>query len=134
MSVSATIEFIGALLIFVGGVMAVISAIGLIRFPDVYTRSHAATKSSTLAVLLTLTGALVYILIVDGYFSIRLILGIVFVFLTAPVSGHLVTRAAYRSNVKLADISIEDALADVIDRKKEGLKEEHKKIEDTERE
>lgn len=49
MNVSEIVEFLGVLLILIGSIMAVISAIGIVRFPDVYTRSHAATKSSTLA-------------------------------------------------------------------------------------
>ncbi|GGN50640.1 MULTISPECIES: Na+/H+ antiporter subunit G [Oceanobacillus] len=125
MNVSVMIEYVGAILIFIGSLFAVVSAIGNIRFPDVYTRSHAATKSSTLGVLLTLTGALIYILESQNYFSVRLVLGIVFVFLTAPVSGHLVTRAAYRSKVKLADITLEDDLEEVIHGEKEELEEDN---------
>lgn len=108
------IEFISALLILFGGLMAVNSAIGIIRLPDSYTRSHAATKSSTLAVLLTLLGAFLFFWAMEGFVSIRLLLGIVFVFLTAPVSGHLITRAAYRSKVPMTEHTIEDALKDVI--------------------
>jgi multicomponent Na+:H+ antiporter subunit G len=119
------IEYLGVFLILIGALFALISAIGHIRFPDVYTRSHAATKSSTLGVLLTLTGALIYIAESYGYFSVRLVLGIIFVFLTAPVSGHLVTRAAYRSKVKLADISIEDDLKEVIHHTREESKEDN---------
>lgn len=105
--------------------MAVISAIGILRLPDAYTRSHAATKSATLAVLLSLTGTFIYFWASENFISVRLVLGILFVFLTAPVSGHLITRAAYRSNVKLASISTEDELAEVLNKtntidKKEG--------------
>lgn len=103
-------------MILLGSVMAVISAIGILRLPDVYTRSHAATKSSTLAVLLSLTGTFIYFWASEGFISVRLLLGIIFVFLTAPVAGHLITRAAYRSNVKLAATSTEDALKEVISR------------------
>ncbi|MHA6250569.1 Na+/H+ antiporter subunit G [Oceanobacillus sp. CAU 1775] len=123
MSVSVIVEYIGVFLIFIGSLMALVSAIGLIRFKDVYTRSHAATKSSTLGVLLTLTGALLYIIGAEGYFSVRLVLGIIFVFLTAPVSGHLVTRAAYRSKVKLSEISVADELKEVIHGKDVKMKE-----------
>lgn len=56
------VELIAALLILFASIMSVISAFGIIRMPDVYTRSHAATKSSTLAVLLALTGAFVYLI------------------------------------------------------------------------
>lgn len=111
-------EFVGALFILTGGIASVISVFGLIRLPDVYTRSHAATKSSTLAVLLTLSGTFIYFWASEGFLSVRLLLGIVFVFLTAPVAGHLIVRAAYRSKVKLADISTEDELYEVLHKKK----------------
>lgn len=114
MNVSEIGEFIGAFLILTGGIMSVISVFGLIRLPDVYTRSHAATKSSTLAVLLTLSGAFIYFWASAHFISVRLILGIVFVFLTAPVAGHLLVRSAYRSKVKLADISGTDDLYEVL--------------------
>lgn len=96
--------------------MSMISALGMIRFPDVYTRAHAATKSSTLAVMLTLSGVFLFFLISESFISVRLLLGIVFVFITAPVSGHLVCRAAYRSNVKLANVTKDDELKDVLNK------------------
>ena len=114
MSVNQLIELMAALFILLGSIVSVISAYGMIRLPDVYTRSHAATKSATLSVLLCLFGAFVYFWIHDGYVSIRLILGIVFVFITAPVAGHLVCRAAYRSRVPLAEGSGDDALKPVL--------------------
>lgn len=112
-------EFIGALLILTGGIASVISVFGLIRLPDVYTRSHAATKSSTLAVLLTLSGTFLYFWFHEQFISVRVLLGIVFVFLTAPVAGHLIIRAAYRSKVKLADISVADELYEVLHKEKD---------------
>ena len=114
LNVNQTIELGAALLILLGSIMSVISALGIIRLPDVYTRSHAATKSSTLAVLLSLSGAFVYFWVHEGFISVRLLLGIVFVFLTAPVAGHLITRAAYRARVKLTDNSSDDELKEVL--------------------
>jgi len=117
---SGSAEIIGALFIFIGVLISFISAVGLVRFPDVYTRCHASSKTSTLGVLSILTGTLLYFLMSEGFFSIRLILGIFFVFLTAPVSSHMISRAAYRSNVPLAPVSAEDELKDYF----EGLKME----------
>lgn len=114
MSVNPILEWTGVLLILVGSLMSVVSAFGIIRLPDIYTRSHAATKSSTLAVLLSLLGAFLYFWAHDGFFSIRILLGILFVFLTAPVAGHLICRAAYRSGVKLAEGSGDDELHHVL--------------------
>lgn len=110
------IELIGALFILTGGIISVISAIGIIRFPDIYTRAHAATKTTTLSVLLTLIGAFLYFFLAEGFISIRLILGILFVFLTAPVSGHLILRASYRAGVKMADSTVEDELKEAINK------------------
>lgn len=124
MNVNAVGEFIGAALILIGSIISVISAIGIIRFPDVYTRAHAATKSSTLAVLLTLIGTFIYIWFSDAFISVRVILGILFVFITAPVSGHLIIRAAYRSNVELSDSTIEDELKPVLRPSQQGQGQE----------
>lgn len=97
----SAINIILSIVILTGSVMALISAIGIIKFNDVFTRSHAATKSSTLAVLLTLSGVLLYIYINENFLSFRLILGILFLYLTSPVAGHLITRAAYNSGVEM---------------------------------
>ncbi|WP_042149874.1 Na+/H+ antiporter subunit G [Paucisalibacillus sp. EB02] len=105
-------EVIAGVFILLGTIISLISAIGLVRLPDVYTRSHAASKSSTVGVLFILIGTLLYFLISEGYFSIRLILGIIFVFLTAPVGAHVISRAAYRANVPLTKSSVEDELKD----------------------
>ena len=107
-------EFGGAFLIFIGSIMSVISAIGIIRFPDVYTRAHAATKTAALAALLTLVGTLIYFVFRDSFFSVRLLLAIVFIFITAPVSGHLILRSAYRSKVKMTETTVEDELKPVL--------------------
>ncbi|SIT89339.1 Na+/H+ antiporter subunit G [Edaphobacillus lindanitolerans] len=120
MNADTIVEYTAAILMVTGGLMSLVSAIGLIRLPDVYTRSHAATKSSTLAVLLTLLGGFLYFWALERFISVRLLLGILFVFLTAPVAGHVIIRAAHRSGVKLADISKKDELAEA----KERLMEE----------
>lgn len=107
-------ELIGALIILLGAIVSVASAIGIIRFPDIYSRAHAATKTTTLAVLITLFGTFFTLLFVDSYLSVRLLLGIIFVFITAPVSGHLILRAAYRTGIPMSGRTASDKLKDVI--------------------
>ncbi|MBU5466839.1 Na+/H+ antiporter subunit G [Virgibacillus sp. MSJ-26] len=118
MNINEIDEFIAALLILIGSIISVISAFGIIRFPDVYSRAHAATKSSTLAVLLTLVGAFLFFWMTDGTVSVRLILGIVFVFITSPTAGHLIIRAAYKSNVKMTETTTVDELKELYDEQK----------------
>ncbi len=112
LSLNESAEVIAGVFILFGTIISLISAIGLVRLPDVYTRSHAASKSSTVGVLFILIGTLLYFIISEGYFSIRLILGIIFVFLTAPVGAHVISRAAYRADVPLTETSVEDELKD----------------------
>lgn len=110
-------EIAGAVFILTGTVVIVLSALGIVRFPDVYNRNHAASKSSTLGVLCVLLGAFFYFWLADGFISIRLLLGIFFVFLTAPVAAHHICRSAYRSGVKLAERSERDDLKVLLDKK-----------------
>lgn len=114
LNISEIFEWIGILLIFLGSITSVVSAIGIIRFRDIYSRAHAATKTTTLAVLITLIGVFIYVWVVDSYVSVRLMLGIAFVFITAPVSGHLVLRASYRSQIKMTEDTADDELYPVL--------------------
>ncbi|WP_339209791.1 monovalent cation/H(+) antiporter subunit G [Paenibacillus sp. FSL K6-3182] len=110
-------ELIIGLMVLFGALVGALSAFGLIRLPDVYLRSHAATKSATLGVLFILVAAFLYFMIYLEHTSAKLLLGIVFVFITGPVAGHLNGRAAYRSGVPLWNKSVQDDL-------KEASKEE----------
>ncbi|WP_342429395.1 monovalent cation/H(+) antiporter subunit G [Neobacillus sp. FSL H8-0543] len=113
MSANNPSELIAVILILIGTIFSFLSAIGLIRFPDIYTRAHALSKGSTMGVLFTLVGTFIFFLL-EGYFSIKLFLGIFFVFLTAPVAAHVIVRAAYRSNVELAKETVQDDLKEAI--------------------
>ncbi|NGZ77563.1 monovalent cation/H(+) antiporter subunit G [Saccharibacillus alkalitolerans] len=108
------IEWLSVLLILAGALLSVFSAFGLIRLPDVYLRSHAATKSSTLGVLCVLTGVFLYFASAMQTASMNVLLGIVFFFITAPLAGHLNGRAAYRSGVPLWNGTVRDELAEAI--------------------
>jgi len=107
---NAVIEWIVAILVLFGTAMSLLSAFGLLRLPDVYNRAHATTKSATLGILSILLGAFIYFFFTHGVSSIRMLLGIVFVFLTAPVAGHLIIRSAHRYGSPLAPISVQDDL------------------------
>lgn len=97
LNLSETVSLIAAISILLGSITALISSIGIVRFRDSFLRSHAATKSSTLSVLLCLTGVFFYFLVTKDYFSVRTLLTILFLYLTSPVAGHMIIRAAYNS-------------------------------------
>ena len=110
MNMSETIEIVILALVVLGTMLSLLSSLGFIRLPDVYTRSHAATKSVTLGTLTILLGTFIYFWYFKDIISVRMLLGIVFVFLTAPIAGHLIARSAYRAGVKLSDTSVKDEL------------------------
>lgn len=114
MSGNNLIELGIAIIILIGTIFGFLSAIGFIRLPDVYNRAHAISKSSTLGVLFVLLGTFLFFLFIEDNFSIKLFLGIFFVFLTSPVSSHVTLRAAYRSKVPMAQESVRDDLKEAL--------------------
>jgi multicomponent Na+:H+ antiporter subunit G len=103
-------SYIFVSIVLFGSILTLISALGILRLPDVYTRSHAASKTSTLGVTLVLLGTFLYFWITKDHFNSRLILAIFFIFMTAPVAGHLISRAAYNTGIKLWEHSVRDDL------------------------
>jgi len=125
-----TVSLIGewaiGLLVLAGAIIAALSVLGLIRFEDVYLRAHAATKSATLSVMFILTAAFLYFAFYLEEISIKLLLGIVFVFLTGPVAGHLNGRAAYRSGVSLWSGSVHDDMKAAVKKERASVRERSK--------
>lgn len=89
-----------------GAFLMFLTGLGLLRMPDVFMRMHAATKGASLGVALLLLGAA----LVFGETAIvtKSLVTIVFIFLTAPVAGHLLGRAAYASRTPLWEGSVMD--------------------------
>lgn len=110
------IEIVISIFILLGGAFSVLGSIGILRFPDVYGRLHAATKSATLGVICVMIGTFLFFLSMEGIFIGKLLLTILFVFLTAPVAGFMISKSAYNVGVKLWDRSIQDDLAKEIKR------------------
>lgn len=101
--------------ISIGVIFTLVAVLGVLRLPDVYTRSHAATKSVTFGVLCTLLGVFCYFWLIEGDFNVKLLLGIIFLFITAPIGGHVMARAAYISGAKPSDLTVRDELKQVIE-------------------
>jgi len=98
-----------------------LGAVGLLRFPDVYTRLHAATKTTTFGSIFTSLGVIAYgitQLYITGDISKNLplvthtIIAVACLILTNPVSAHAVARAAHRSGVRPVK-AVVDKLAEV---------------------
>lgn len=92
-----TLDLIGALFLVAGALLGAIGAFAMVRFPEIYSRVHTATKPQTLGLFLILIGlgltlrtwgavaALVIVMIAQAT--------------TAPIAAHMLTRTAYRTGV-----------------------------------
>ena len=91
---SAAVETLLAILLLAGGVFTFIGSLGLVRFGDFYTRLHGPTKATTLGVGCLLVASSLFFSLHTGEVSVHEILVTLFLFITAPVSAHLMAKAA----------------------------------------
>ncbi|WP_442860224.1 monovalent cation/H(+) antiporter subunit G [Arthrobacter sp. zg-Y919] len=115
------IDMIVAVLMFGGALMSLAAAIGLIRFPDLLSRMHAASKPQVLGLLLFLLAMAVEF----RSWKLLPILAVAWIFmlLTAPVSAHMVGRAGYRTKHLRPELLVIDELDDVVERAQRLLRE-----------
>lgn len=84
---------LGAAACLAGGLLCIISAIGVLRFPDFYTRLHAASVTDTSAAALVLIGMA---LMAPGWLVlVKLLCIFIFLFLTSPAAAHALVNAAH---------------------------------------
>lgn len=86
----------GSIFIFGGLFFFLVGTIGILRFPDVLTRVHSAAKCDTLGALLCLTGLIIF----NGFniLSLKLLLVLIFIWITNPTATHLIGKAEYYKN------------------------------------
>jgi multicomponent K+:H+ antiporter subunit G len=94
------LETLLAILIILGGFFTLVGSIGLFKLPDFYMRLHGPTKASTLGVGAILIASAVYFSTKSGEISLHEVLVTIFLFITAPVSAHLMAKAAIHIKVK----------------------------------
>ncbi len=91
-------QYLAGGLMIVGGLFSLLAAVGILRLPDLYTRMHAVSKAGTMG------AGLMFVAIAVVSFEVSVILrafaGFVFLFLTMPVSAHLLARASLLAGYK----------------------------------
>ena len=93
--VAATL-LVGAFFLFVG-------SFGLAKLPDLMRRLHAPTKATTLGIGASLVASMLYFLLVEGDPSVHELLITVFLFLTAPVTAQMISKAHILREKRLRD-------------------------------
>lgn len=93
-------ELLLALLIVIGALFTLIGSFGLFKLPDFFMRLHGPTKATTLGVGAILIASALYFTFEKDTLSLHEILITLFLFITAPVSAHLMAKAAIHIKVK----------------------------------
>ncbi|WP_313404267.1 monovalent cation/H(+) antiporter subunit G [Aeromicrobium sp.] len=108
MSAGSVIDVIAGALLIMGAGFAFVAAIGVVRFPNLLTRMHAATKPQTFGLLLILAGLALRIESISDLTLVAVVA--MFQLLTAPVSAHMVGRASFRAGqVNREELTVDEA-------------------------
>jgi multicomponent Na+:H+ antiporter subunit G len=100
------VNALGNVFIVLGSALTMIGGIGAVRFPDVYSRMHAAAKAPTLGLVLVAIGAAI-----DIHTSLAicvLILVVVLQLLSAPLGAHAISRAVHRHRHRDRGVELDD--------------------------
>ena len=80
------------------------TTVGILRFPDFYSRMHAAGKGDTLSSLLILLALVLYnfheVNLANLLVAIKILLIVVFIFMASPTATHAIIDAGYESDIK----------------------------------
>jgi len=97
LNIVVTILLASGLIFFAGG------AVGIIRFPDFYSRLHPAGKLDTMGLLMSMTALALYTLsdfsVTSILTSIKIVMIVIFVFITSPTATHAILDAGVRAGL-----------------------------------
>lgn len=102
------IDIVISILMLIGASFILVAALGILRFPDLYTRMHAASKASSLGLGCLL--AAVAVAYPTPSVIVKCVLVLLFIFLTVPIAAHMIGRAAYLLKVPLWSQTVTDDL------------------------
>jgi multicomponent Na+:H+ antiporter subunit G len=112
MSWTTVADGLAATCLVLGALLTLIAAIGLLRFPDVLSRMHSATKPQVFGLLLVLLGLALRL---RDPASLGLLATVaLFQLATAPIGSHMVGRASFRAGQVRSDLLVVDELSDVL--------------------
>jgi multicomponent Na+:H+ antiporter subunit G len=104
------IQLVTAAAMIVGTAFMLLTGVGLLRFPDVYTRMHAAGKAGTVGVAFLILAPSIFFAASEPFVPVRGVLAIVFQFLTTPGATYLLAHAAYVRSYPLHELTTIDEL------------------------
>jgi multicomponent Na+:H+ antiporter subunit G len=103
-------DVVVGVLAIMGATFILLAGVGVVRFPDLYARMHAATKASTIGIALVGTAGAITI---DGG-AAKIVLATAIIFVTAPSAAHFIGRASYRADGTTVRLDGPDDLHDLM--------------------
>src|SRR6478735_9275305 len=101
-------DVVSAVFLLCGAFLAFAAGVGVVRFPDLLARMHAATKPQVLGLILVL---IALGLRLRSWSAVgMLVLVVIFQLMTSPVAAHMVGRAGYRTGKVRPDLLVLDDL------------------------
>ena len=94
-------ELLVAASMLIGTFFMIVTGLGLIRFPDVFCRMHAAGKAGTIGISLLILAPTLFFLDREPFVSVRGVLAIIFQALTTPGATYLLAHACYVTSYPL---------------------------------
>ena len=87
----------------VGSIFTFLGSLGIVKLPDFYARLHGPTKNTTLGLGGILTASAIFFSVNHAGFTLREFLITLFLFMTAPISAHLMAKAGLHMNREFID-------------------------------
>ena len=95
MSWDLVLDVIAGVFLVLGSFLSFVAALGIVRFPDLLTRMHAATKPQVLGLMLLMTALAIELRSLA--IALSLVVVVAFQLVTSPISAHMLSRAGYRT-------------------------------------
>ncbi|WP_069387509.1 monovalent cation/H(+) antiporter subunit G [Cellulosimicrobium cellulans] len=128
----AVADVVAAVLLLLGAFLAFAAGVGVVRFPELLARMHAATKPQVLGLILVLLGLSLRLRSWGAVATLALV--VAFQLLTSPVAAHMVGRAGYRTGkVRTGELVVDDLTRDQAAADRELLGEHDDDVRDPER-
>lgn len=118
-------DILAAAFFIAGALLLLLTAIGLLRFPELLSRMHAGTKPQVLGLILMMNGLALSLRTATVTWTLLLVVAVQLI--AAPVSAHMVGRAGYRTQKIREDLLVLDEYA-------EDLAEVERRVEEAARE
>lgn len=106
-------DIVGIVLILLGSALTFVTALGVVRFGDLFSRMHASTKPQVLGLILMTTGLSLVLWQASVTFTLMLV--VAFQMITAPIAAHMLGRTGYRSDrVMVSQLVVDEYTDDIV--------------------